>query len=235
MKKRILFLVVIISCLLLSACVGDPNSNPDTDPNQNEDSTPTDNDTPNTPTNDVVELLPTEYTYYYEKYLSAWVLPGLMYKDFDEDSFLSLLNVEQHTPYFLYSDGLCQERHWDEHEELYDTAGRIPADYVELIVSRHFPITAKEYRKLYFSSPGGYESYNEKTNSYNFPGGYGGSGLTGKIYKGTKEGNIITLWCEWFNYENTFELSHKVTILLGDSPLEFKYIRNQVTTDSPNR
>ena len=170
----------------------------------------------------VVEIPQEEYAYYYEHYLSAWGFYSPFERDFNEETF-----AEDFHPYLLFSSGMHQESRWEAFEEGYEDWGVIPADYVELVVTRHFPITAEQYRAALPKTENAWEYYDSENSTYHFEGGYGGVGLYGEIHYASREGNILVLSCSWYDeYDNSYAFTHTVTIKLGETDLDFYYMEN---------
>ena len=225
MNKKIILFGLIIACLSLSACN-----------NKTPDATQPDDNTSNDPIVEKVDIPESEYEYYFEHYLSSSDLFNYFEISYTENTFVNVFQSITADPYPLYANSLFQESSWSEFVEEYEDCGIIPADYVETLVSRHYPLKPVEFRALTPTDEENYNYYDPSTNTYVFQGGYGGPGKEGKIYKATKEGNILELSCEWFDYfDNSLVFSHKVTIVLGDTPLDYYYRENIVTNDSPNR
>ena len=223
MYKKIILFGLIIACLSLSACN-----------NKTPDATQPDDSTSNDPIVEKVDIPESEYNYYFEHYLSASDLINYFENSYTESTFASIFQNTTRDPYPLYANSLFQESSWKEFVEEYEDCGIIPADYVEALVYRHYPITPEKLRAIFPTDEENYNYYDPSTNNYVFQGGYGGIGMEGKIYKATLEGNILELSCEWFDEDSTFLFSHKVTIVLGNTPLDFYYRENVLTNDSPN-
>ena len=218
MRKKVLLFILLLGCLLLTACDAD-------DPDQVEDDDPVVTD----PTDTSYYISEDEYEWYFEKYLSAWSLYNPFRRDYTESTF-----VEDFHPYFIYASSMHQETRWDEFVTMYGDTGEIPADYVELLVTRHFPLSVEQYRASLPQTADAYEYYDSINNLYDFPGGYGGVEMRGELYEAFSNGNILLLSCDWYGLENTIIFSHRVTIILGDDPLDFYYKENVVTYVNPN-
>jgi hypothetical protein len=220
MKKKLL-IPFAISCLLLSAC-GDNTPPPEKGP---------DDSSPNDTTSHVVQIHEDDYEWYFDMYLSAWDLITPFQNDYNESTFATVSK----DGYILYAGSIFQEGMWPDYVGVYGDIGIIPADFVESVVTRHFPISAKQYQAALPQSDDAYNFYNAIDNVYDFPGGLGGEGMVGKIYNATIAENVLKLSCEWFDMNNVLVFSHQVTIILGETSLDFYYRENVVTYDSPNR
>ena len=216
MKKRILLVVLAISCLLLSAC-GDNSTPPEKSPDDY--------------TSRVIQIHEDDYEWYFDMYLSAWDLITPFQNDYNESTFASVSK----DAYILYSGSIFQESMWPAYVEAYSDVGIIPADYVEHIVTRHFPISAQQYQAALPQSNNAFNFYNASEKVYDFPGGLGGAGMKGKLYDATIADNVLKLSCEWFDTDSVLIFSHQVTIILGETTLDFYYQENIVTYDSPSR
>ena len=162
---------------------------------------------------------------YYDQYLSAWGFYSPFDKSYTEETFAGDLR-----PYLFFYSSLAQEGKTQEYEE-YQFSGQYPAKLVEDTVMRHFPVTAEQYRaklKKPANIEGDAEYYDPELDAYNFPGGYGGGSNSGVVTEAKREGDLLTLTCEWYGMDNTFAYSHTVTIRLGAGEDEFMYLSNVV-------
>lgn len=161
---------------------------------------------------------------YYDKYLSAWGFYCPFERDYNEQTF-----AQDFRPYLLYFSSAAQEGKQEE----YDKFGvDIPAQIVEGTVTRHFPVTAEQFRASLSKSQNLSEYYDVKQNSYHFEGGYGGGSLSGVVTRATREGDLLTLFCDWYGMDDSFCFSHTVTIRLGEEDGDFYYMENTVTKEA---
>ncbi len=158
---------------------------------------------------------------YYNKYLSVWGFYCPFDRDYTEQSF-----AQDFRPYLLYYSSAAQEGRREE----YDKFGvDVPASVVEGTVTRHFPVTAEQFRARLAQDRKGTEYYDPQNDSYHFEGGYGGVGLEGVVTHFVQENGLVTLSCDWYDITDRYQFSHAVTIRLGAGADEFYYMKNSVT------
>jgi hypothetical protein len=209
--KKLFILLFILPCFLLTACT-------------DESSTPS---SPSLGTEESIEelyydLTDEECAECYDRYLDGWGLGSPFMTEFDEETFSDI-------NYFLYLNSLIQEDIWYEYEELYgDVFSGVPAEAVEAVVTRHFPITAEEFRDTFPYSDNAFVYYDSGTDTYIMEEtGIGGVGCYGVVIQGRREGDLLVLTCLWYDAaDNSFVYDHIVTIRLGEAENEFMYISN---------
>ncbi|KAF5047371.1 hypothetical protein DSECCO2_461180 [anaerobic digester metagenome] len=166
------------------------------------------------------DMTPENQTYY-DKYLSAWGFYCPFVRDYTEQSF-----AQDFRPYLLYYSSTAQEGK----REDYDKFGiDIPAEIVEKTVSRHFPVTAEQFRASLSNTQNAFEYYDSEKSSYHFEGGYGGGSLNGVVTHAEQASGLLKLSCDWYGMDDSFYFSHTVTIRRGQGKDEFYYMENTVT------
>ena len=171
----------------------------------------------------MIAIPSSEYQSFYENYLSHWVLYNPFSRTYTEDTF-----ADDFAPYMLYSGSILQESVHPDFAGSYLDSGDIPAAYVEQTVSRHFPVTPEQYRAALPKTPGAYEYYDPAQNAYHFPGGYGGPEMTGEVTEVMQQGNCYYITCEWSDAGGNYVFSHTVTVVLGNTNIDFYYRENTV-------
>ena len=164
-----------------------------------------------------------EYQDRFERYVEAWSFYSPFQFAFDKDTMGDLpLSVCLLWDLCGYIEGVNNlETHGYEN---------IPADVVEDIIIRHFPITAEQLRTIPSTTDWG-DHYNADTNAYTFEGGFGGPGSNVILKNVEEDGDLLRFSCDWYaEYDDAYEFSQTVTIRLGDGEHDFYYLENILTT-----
>ena len=178
-----------------------------------------------TTSSDTMVVIPqSEYQKFYDNYLSRWTLYNPFNRTYTENTF-----SDNFSPYFLYAGCIMQESAHADFTGAYLSTGDIPADYVEQTVTRHFPVTAAQYRALLPMTRDAYEYYDPAQDIYHFPGGYGGPEMTGTVTEVLQEGSCYYISCDWFSDDGSYAFSHTVTVELGAAGTDFYYRENTIT------
>lgn len=161
---------------------------------------------------------------YAEKYLKNWGSIGdIMLLNFSENKMSAILEGKLYLTFSNIYDG----------EELpHDESGSVlaPADVVEDSMTRRFPLTAEQVRKMVpASGDSDQDHYDAEKNIYVFHTGYGGGGSAPVVTDSTLEGDLLTLECSWFSStgDNAPSGKNRLTIRVkGDG--DFMYLSNEV-------
>jgi hypothetical protein len=160
---------------------------------------------------------------YYDDYLSAWSLYSPFDRSYTEETY-----AEEFRPYFLFLSSVIQEGSEQEFEP-YKESGDYLAELVESVVTRHFPLTAEQFREKLPMAESNAEFYDPDKNVYHFAGGVGGGEMQGAVTNAVLVGDELTLDCSWyypFLEPVTAIFSHTVTIVLGEDEGDFYYKEN---------
>ena len=222
-KKRII--TFVLACFLLTSC-GIMNRN--TSPSSKVSSHLSDNSShtsaESTPSNSVIAISQSEYQNFYHNYLNRWTLYNPFIRSYTEETF-----AYDYSSYLLYAGSVLQESNWMDFAGPFLDAGDIPTDYVEQVITRHFPVTAEQYRASLPMSSDANEYYHAAQNIYHFPGGYGGAEKDGKVVEVLQQGNCYYVSCDWNDADGNYLFSHTVTIEIGETDLDFYYKENTLT------
>ena len=165
---------------------------------------------------------------YYNKYLRVWGLENPFQNDFSEQN-----PPKDFEPFLLY--GGCARLEFEGDMEKYSESRPfpdIPATQVEAVIARHFPVTAEQFRVEVERMGVERMSYDPQKDVYHFEGGYGGVGVYGVVTNSSREGDLITLDCDWYGgWGDSPVFSNKVTIRLGEKKNDFFYLSNVVTAE----
>lgn len=163
---------------------------------------------------------------YCEKYVSMWGFYSPFAEDFTEDSYLTNLHT-----YLTYSPIIFAQGKRDEYQAKY--GADIPAEIVEEAICSHFLLTPDQVRAMTpTQSQNSDEYYDPDKNIYHFAGGYGGGANSAVVADSKREGNLLTLVCDWYTVESAYLESNRLTIRLDDDG-GFQYLASE-KIDGPN-
>lgn len=158
---------------------------------------------------------------YCERYVEMWGFYNPFRDDFAEGAYPPSFHT-YHLYYILSGmEGIRDNR---------GAYGDIPADFVEGIIAGHFAVSPEQIRSLSYTqeqNPGEY--YDPAQKIYHFEGGYGGGYLTGIVTASSRDGDLLTLTCRWYNMDDSFSFEHVVTLRLGPGEEDFFYVKNRIT------
>lgn len=117
----------------------------------------------------------------------------------------------------------------------YADAEEVPADVLEDLMTRRFPLTAEEVRQMVPSSPSSEnrDYYDANRGVYMlYPGYGGGPGNIPVVSASSRSGELLTLECDWYSGQNFGYLySTRLTLRL-DEEGNFMYLQNEVLSES---
>lgn len=168
------------------------------------------------------EMTP-EHQESYDRYLSAWGFYSPFDQPFTEERYFTEFRT-----YLLFGGCLWQESP-GKLEEFHSQYGeRFPAELVESTIQRHFLLSTATIRSSLPGTGGSGESFDAETGIYVFPGGYGGGSNHGVVTEAERQGDLLTLTCDWYGMDDSYQYTCKVTIRLGEGDA-FHYIANEVS------
>lgn len=224
MKRKNSLVAVLAAVILLSACA--PNSPAvDADITSEEGSLQLPAVSSQEAESGGIPAMTEENQAYYDKYLYVWGFKSPFEQDFTEENYFTDFKL-----YFLFHESASLDGTMEEYQTKYGETG-FPAEVVESTIQGHFLWSTEQIRGALGPKPQDdsmSEYYDKETNTYGFPGGYGGAGSVGVVTRAVKEGELLLLDCDWYSaVDSELDLSHTVTLRLeGDG---FHYIANKVT------
>ena len=172
------------------------------------------------------EMTP-ENAEYAEQYLRVWGgLGDVMQEPFSQEDMHTVLEGNLYL-IFHNLDNLDGGSHADAEE--------IPADVLEDLLTRRFPLTAEEVRQMVPSSPSSenHDYYDAQRRVYMlYPGYGGGPGNIPVVVASSRSGELLTLECDWYSGQNfRYLYSTRLTLRLDEAG-DFMYLQNEVLPGS---
>ena len=162
---------------------------------------------------------------YCDRYISMWGQYSPFVVNFDEGNYM-----QDFHPYHLYNLMALAEGKRDEYNQEYGL--HVPGEILEDMILRHFLFTAEQIRAwMPTKEMNESEYYDPETNIYHFEGGYGGGGYNAVVSGSHREGDLLTLICDWYDYADNFAFSQELTLHLGEGEHDFIYVSGRILKD----
>jgi hypothetical protein len=160
---------------------------------------------------------------YCERYVSMWGQYTPFLTDFDEEN-----SIEEFHPFLMYAAMASAEGKYGAYKQ--ESGLDIPADILEDMITRHFLITPEQIRAQIPDEVEKISSYyHPEDHMYHFPEGFGGLSLDAVVSNSHREGDLLTLQCDWYNPPTAEHMfSQELTIQLGEGAYDFVYVSGRI-------
>lgn len=162
---------------------------------------------------------------YCKRYVDVWGGYTPFSDNFSEENYITDFQIDRIFDALVFLEGREKE-----YQKMYQ--GEIPAKVVEDTIMRHFILTEEQIRlHTPSSTQNDWNYFDPATNIYHFMGGYGGASNTAIVSDSHRDGNLLTLTCDWYGVEGEYIYSQELTLRLGEEENDFVYIAGHVIED----